>query len=131
MPETFFYLQAKTDKKMMRQKGERHMVMPTAPGPSLVMIHSQFRLAFFERRLDRPAQPGLAHQVGFSNPRRSITQIVFDLRPITRAAPKDNPNFVAGATAAFTHRTHKSEVGSDRAFGAFLYRISSPNSGRQ
>jgi hypothetical protein len=42
---------------MMRQEGQRHMMMPTSPRAGLVMIHPQFAFAFFERSLDRPAAP--------------------------------------------------------------------------
>src|SRR5262245_56586860 len=126
MPETFFHFQLKTHQKMMRQKGQRHMMMPTAPRTGLVMVHPQFAFAFFERGLDWPTQARLAYQIGFGNLRGSVTQIIFDLRQITRAAAKDHQDLMARAAAAFTYCTDKSEIRGNRTFGAFLDRKTFP-----
>lgn len=62
----------------MRQKGQRHMVMPTLPSTGLVMIHPQFPFAFLNRGLHRPTQARLAHQIPPGQAPRCITQIKLD-----------------------------------------------------
>jgi hypothetical protein len=80
----------------MSEKGQRHMVMPTEPGPGLVMIHPQFALGFLNRGLDRPARACQPHQFGLSGRGRSVAQIILDLARIAGAAAKDEPDLVAG-----------------------------------
>src|SRR5262245_39341246 len=131
MPMTFFHLQPEMYQKMMSQKGQRHMMMPAAPGSGLVMIHPQFALAFLNRRFDWPSQSCLANQIGLRNLCRRIAQIIFDLCRVTRATTKDHPDFVPRAAATLTYRAHKRKVGADRAFRSFFDRVAFPDSGRQ
>src|SRR5215467_7092878 len=130
MPGTFFHLQPEMYQKMMSQKGQRHMMMPAAPGSGLVMIHPQFALGFLNRRFDRPAQSCLAHQIGLCDLRWRIAQIIFDLGRITRATTKDHPDFVPRTAATLTYCAHKRKVGADRPFRSFFDRVAFPDPGR-
>lgn len=95
----------------MREKGQRHMVMPAWPGTDLVMIHPQFALAFFDGGLDRPAQARLAHQVRLGDSDRRIAQIKLDVGRVARAAAEDDPDVVARTTSAFAPPAHLAVIG--------------------
>src|SRR5215204_1505546 len=116
---------------MMREKGERHMVMPTHPGPGLVMVHPQFTLGLFNRRLHRPAQARQAHQLGLRGRPRGVAQKVLDLTRVAPTPAKDNPDLMAGATPTFARRAHESKISRDRPFGTFLDRPALPILRRQ
>jgi hypothetical protein len=107
----------------MSEKGQRHMVMPTKPGPGLVMIHPQFALGFLNRSLDRPARACQPHQFGVNGRGRSVAQIILDLARIARAVAKDEPDIVARTATAFAHGADESEISGDRSFGAPLDRV--------
>src|SRR5215211_6427192 len=81
---------------MMRDKGQRHMVMPTHPGPGLVMVHPQFTLGLFNRRLHRPAQARQAHQLGLRGRPRGVAQKVLDLTRVAPTPAKDGPDLWPG-----------------------------------
>src|ERR1700687_2665431 len=87
----FLKQQAQADQEQMGQDRVRHMMMPTAPSPRFIVIHSHFALAFFESRLYRPTHATHPDELRQRTGRRGVAEIEFHFRLWPWRAAQDGP----------------------------------------
>lgn len=97
-----------------------HMMMPTAPCARLVLIHTDFAFAFFERCLDRPAPATEICQLPCGTHRWCIAQIILHLARRTQGATENCPHTRAWQAVAHSGHAHKGKVCMDRTFTPLL-----------
>src|SRR3970040_691042 len=100
----FLKQQAQADQEQMGQDRVRHVMMPTAPSPRLIVIHADFALAFFEGGFHWPTHATHTDEFVQRTGRGGVAQIKlhFGLRPQTAA--EDGPTARSGK--AIAHGRH-------------------------
>src|SRR5688572_18994050 len=107
------------------------MVMPPPPRARLIVLHAQFALGFFNRRLHRPTQPTDPYQVLGRTGRGGIRQKDAERFGLVRAATKDRPRRGAGTATPRSGDAYKSKGRFNGAFAAFFDRVALPRLSRQ
>src|SRR3990172_5663854 len=108
-----------------------HVMMPTAPSTRFVMIHSEFTLADFERRLHRPAHPADTHELVPRTVYWGIAEIKLHLRLRTERAAEDRPTAWAGQFVAHRRDAQERKLCHQQPLATFLNHAAVPESGGQ
>jgi len=106
-------------------------MMPTAPGAGFVVIHAQFRLAFFKAQLYRPAHATHPHQLHHVDLLSSIAEIELHAAGVGHIPPKDQPQARARHALPTLSNAHECKVANNRPFAAFFNRAAHPGRFRQ
>lgn len=115
----------------MSHEALKHLMMPSQPGPSFVVVHSHFALRLFERSFDWPAQAADPHEFGDRAMRGCIAQIEFLFGLHSQAAPTDKP--LPNVWQAITNRGDPQycEFCDQGALAAFMDQMTMPGGLRQ
>src|SRR5919199_2935690 len=114
----FFKLEAHPHQEEMGDKGVCHMVMPSAPGAGLILIHAYFAFALFESRFDRPAQ---ATEIGKCMPRASrgcVAQVILDFARCAQVPTNDRPAARSGQAITHGRHAHAGKLGMERTLAS-------------
>jgi hypothetical protein len=129
--EFFLENQTQADQEEMSHKGLKHLMMPSPPSSSFVVIHSNFAFAFFECGFNRPSQAADANEFAGRAMRWSIAQIelLFEFR--SQASTTDQPLTNAWQPIVDWGHAQDRKLCDQRALAAFMDQMTMPGGSRQ
>src|SRR3972149_9355109 len=115
----------------MSHKGLEHMMVPSQPRPSFIVIHAYFAFCFFECSFDWPAQTTDADQLSSRAMRRCIAQIELQFGLRSQTAATNEP--LADGWQAVVDRGHTQEgkFCPQKTLAAFMDQATMPGRFRQ
>ena len=111
----------------MSHKSLEHMMMPSQPGTSFIVIHSDFAFGFFECGFDRPAQTTDPHQFLDGAMGRRIAQIEFHFGLRSQTAATDEPLTNSWQAVLDGGHTQDSKLCDQRTLAAFMDPMTMPS----
>jgi hypothetical protein len=115
----------------MSHKTLKHLMMPSPPGSSFVVVHSSFAFVFLKRGFNGPSQSADADQFLARAMRGSIAQIEFLFRLRSKAATADKPLAKAGQASTDGGNAQYRKLCNQRTLATLVDQMTMPGGSRQ